>query len=98
VLDDVRPSGKLKEQGMTEVEDKILALIRETMPEAPAELTLDASLEADLGLTSLDITEVVFSIEDAFDITLDFDASTASRFQTVRDVATHVEEIVAGKG
>ena len=83
---------------MTDVEDKILALMRETMPEAPASLTLDASLEADLGLSSLDLTEVVFSIEDAFDITLEFDASSASRFQTVRDVVTHVEDLVAKKG
>jgi acyl carrier protein len=83
---------------MTDVEDKILGLMRETKPEAGANLSLDARLEADLGLTSLDLTEVVFSIEDAFGITVDFDATSAGRFQTVRDVVTNVEQLVARKG
>jgi acyl carrier protein len=83
---------------MSDIGDKVLAVLRETKPEAAAKLGLDARLEEDLGFTSLDLTEIVFAIEDAFGITVDFDASTARRFQTVRDVVASVEDVVARKG
>jgi nodulation protein F len=67
-------------------------------PEATVNLGMETRLDADLGLTSLDLTEVIFEIEDAFGVTLDFDASTASRFQTVRDIVAHVKELVVPKG
>lgn len=83
---------------MTDLEEKILGLMRESKPEVTVNLGMDTRLDADLGLTSLELTEVVFSIEDAFGITLDFDASSAARFQTVGDVVAHVKELVVPKG
>jgi acyl carrier protein len=82
---------------MTEVESKIVAIIaKELKLDELPNLTDDlAKFEAD----SLDRAEIIFSIEDEFEITLNIpDKATAIKiFSTVQSVADYVTDQLNAK-
>ena len=53
----------------------------------------------DLGIASLDVVEIIFDIEERFDIEVPYNANQTdgADFKTVGDVVTAVEELVAAK-
>ena len=57
-----------------DVARKIIAIIAEQAMLEPDQIALDASPET-LGLDSLGVVEVVFAIEEAFDIAVPFNAN-----------------------
>ena len=68
------------------VSEKIKELIAEQISVDVDEITDNKSLE-DLGIDSLDVTEIAMSIEDEFDI--EFEADTGMK--TVADLVAAVE-------
>ena len=60
----------------------------------PERLGLDANL-ADLGIDSLATVELLWSIEDAFQIKL---PAQPVNLNTLRDVVRHIDELVAVQG
>lgn len=56
-----------------EIEEKIAAAIRKALTRDVGEITSDTSLVADLGVDSLDLVEIVYDVEEAFDIQLEPD-------------------------
>jgi acyl carrier protein len=83
-----------------DVADKIVAIIAEQAVLDPAEVTMDASPES-LGLDSLGLVEIVFAIEEAFDISVPYNANEpdASEFDisTVAKIVEAVERLIAEK-
>ena len=62
-----------------------------------SEIRPEAKL-ADLKIESLDVVEIVFSLEEKFGIEIPFDAAQPQvKFETVADVVTAVEGLVAAK-
>jgi acyl carrier protein len=62
-----------------------------------SKLTPDVKL-ADLNVSSLDMVEVIFALEDKFGVQLPFNANTsAGNFQTIGDVIAMVEKQLAEK-
>ena len=55
------------------VRDRIIAIIAEQAMLDPSEITLEAT-PADLGIDSLGLVESIFAIEEAFDISIPFNA------------------------
>ncbi len=54
-----------------------------------------AALLADLNIASLDVVEIVFALEEKFDIQIPFNANKAkTEFATVGDVVRAVEALV----
>jgi acyl carrier protein len=74
-----------------DVSEKIIGIIAEQAMLDPSEVTLDASPEA-LGLDSLGMVEIVFAIEEAFDISVPFNANEPDKSDF--DIAS-VEKIIA---
>ncbi|WP_187430752.1 Acyl carrier protein [Roseobacter fucihabitans] len=74
------------------IKDKVIAIIAEQAVLEPSDVTLDSTLE-DLGIDSMGLVESIFAIEEAFDITIPFNANapTESDFD-ISSVAT----IIAG--
>ena len=74
------------------VQDKTIEIIAEQAVLEPSDVSLDSTLE-DLGIDSLGLVESIFAIEEAFDITVPFNANepTAGDF----DISS-VASIVAG--
>ncbi|MFN3662423.1 acyl carrier protein [Yoonia sp.] len=58
-------------------DEKIIAIIAEQAMLDPGDIRTDASL-ADLGVDSLGLVECIFAIEEAFDITVPFNANDPS--------------------
>lgn len=69
--------------------EKIAALIAEKIDVDVAEIKEDTNLE-DLGIDSLDVTEIAMDIESEFDIEFEADAS----MKTVADIVAAVEKKV----
>ena len=77
--------------------DEILDIVAEKALIDRSVLKPEARL-ADLAISSLDLVEVMFALEDKFGIQLPFNANTdASRFQTLGDLIGMVEEQLTTK-
>jgi len=78
---------------MDNLRDRVSRVIARQFHVANERITEAATLEEDLGATSLDRVEVVMSLEDEFKI--DISDDQASRLHTVADVLACVMESVA---
>ena len=72
--------------------EKVKEIIVSTLKLDPSKVTLEASLEHDLGADSLDAVEVIMALEDEFDIEISDDAS--QNIKTVGDYRNKHEHIV----
>jgi len=80
------------------VEQDVIAIIKKKVRVERSEISTDDKLQ-DLGLESLDALELVFDIEEKFNIEIPVNANDANigGFQTVGDVVREVEKLVAKK-
>lgn len=77
--------------------DEILDIVAQKAMIDRSKLSPEAKL-SDLNVSSLDMVDVVFALEDKFGIHLPFNANTnASEFETVGDVIKLVETQLAAK-
>jgi acyl carrier protein len=74
------------------VKDQVIAIIAEQALLEPQDVTLDATLES-LGIDSMGVVESIFAIEEAFDITVPFNANAPH--ESDFDITT-VATIIAG--
>jgi len=82
---------------MTQFADDILDIVAQKAMIDRAKLSPDARL-ADLQIGSLDVVEIVFALEDKFDIQIPFNANaTSMEFETVAQVIAVAEKLVAAK-
>lgn len=78
------------------IEQDILSIMAGKGRVDPVRLTPEARL-SDLGIASLDVIEIVFALEDRFDISIPFNANDQrTEFDTVGDVVRAVRTAVAG--
>jgi acyl carrier protein len=82
------------------VKDKVIEIIAGQAVLDPADVKMEDSLQ-DLGIDSLGLVESIFAIEEAFDISVPFNANdpTASDFDisSVAAIVAAVEALVAAK-
>ena len=80
------------------VQDKVIAIIAEQAVLEPADVGLDNTLES-LGIDSLGLVESIFAIEEAFDISVPFNANepAASDFDisSVGAIIAGIERLIA---
>jgi len=71
-------------QTFTEVQDRILALVRTILAQnaITAEVQTDSPL-VDVGLTSMDMVNLMLSVEAEFDFTIPQEEITPENFQSV---------------
>lgn len=70
--------------------EEVKAIIVDELNVDAEKVTIDADLKEDLGADSLDAVEVIMSLEEKFDITID-DAEAQS-IKTVRDLVDYIEK------
>jgi acyl carrier protein len=82
------------------VQDKVVAIIAEQAVLDVADVKLDMSLE-DLGIDSLGLVEAIFAIEEAFDISVPFNANAPEKndfdISSVSAMVRAVEGLLAQK-
>ncbi|WP_136649478.1 acyl carrier protein [Paracoccus aeridis] len=85
----------------TDVHDRIIAIIAEQAMLDPSEIRAEMT-PADLGIDSLGMVESIFAIEEAFDISIPFNANEPEKsdfdVSTMGSIVAAVEKLVAGKG
>lgn len=72
--------------------DKIKAILVDQLDADEDAVTMEASITDDLGADSLDIADIVMSIEEEFDVEVPDDK--LANIKTVGDIVKYIEEIV----
>ena len=70
--------------------EKLAALLAEQFSVEPESITMDTSFEDDLGADSLDVVDMLMSLEDEFDVEIPDDE--IEKIRTVGDLVTYIEE------
>ena len=78
-----------------EIQAKIFDIVAKEARLDRASLTLETKLE-DLKIESLDMVQILFGIEDAFDVYVPQD-DQSFKLSTLRDVVDGVKKLVAAK-
>jgi acyl carrier protein len=82
---------------MESVEGAIFKIIAEKAAVERKKIVSDASLK-ELEIESLDVVEIIFAIEENFDIHVPFNANDQDlEFETVGDVVKAVEDLIQEK-
>ena len=80
------------------IESRVIKIIAEQAVLEPEDVTLASSLE-DLGIDSLGLVESIFAIEEAFDISVPFNANAPEEsdfdISTVASIIAGIERLVA---
>ncbi|HXV35706.1 MAG TPA: acyl carrier protein [Myxococcota bacterium] len=77
----------------SDLSDRIQSIVADQLGVERAEVTKDASILDDLGADSLDVVELVMSLEEAFNIEVPDDA--VEEMRTIGDVQRFVESRVS---
>lgn len=72
------------------VEDKVKKVIAEKLSVDISEVVPDASFVEDLGADSLDLVELIMSMEEEFDV--DISDEDAEKLVTVKDAINYINE------
>jgi len=78
---------------MSEVEQKVRAIIVDKLGVEEEQVTLGASFSADLNADSLDVVEMIMDFEKEFNITIP-DEDT-EKITTVGDAISYIEKAIA---
>ena len=84
------PKTILKIKKMSEIKDKVIAIIVDKLNVDQAEVTNEASFTNDLGADSLDTVELIMEFEKSFNISIPDDQ--AEGIQTVGDAIDYIEK------
>ena len=80
------------------IKDKVIEIIAEQAVLEPSDVTLDSTLES-LGIDSLGLVESIFAIEEAFDISVPFNANEPEQsdfdISSVAAIIAGIEKLVA---
>lgn len=81
---------------MSDVAQDVMAIIKKKIRVERDQIAMDDKLR-ELGLESLDALELVFDIEEKFNVDIPVNANDANigGFETVADVVREVEKLVA---
>jgi acyl carrier protein len=70
--------------------DKVKEILCEQLDVDAEKVTMDASIQDDLGADSLDIVDLIMSFEEEFDVEIPDEA--AENIKLVSDVVAYIEE------
>ena len=83
------------------IRDKVIAIIAEQAVLDPSDVSMESTL-ADLGIDSLGLVESIFAIEEAFDISVPFNANEPDAgdfdISNVAAIVAGIERLLAEKG
>ncbi|MBO9405815.1 acyl carrier protein [Shimia sp. R9_1] len=81
------------------VKVKVIEIIAEQAVLEPSDISMDSTLES-LGIDSLGLVESIFAIEEAFDISIPFNANEPEKsdfdISSVATIISGIEKLVEG--
>jgi len=83
---------------MDQLAQDIVAKIKQNADPSVGEITAETELK-DLGIHSLELTEIIFDLEEAYGIEIEMNTSEAwSKLSNVGDIVQAVRDLIAQKG
>ena len=83
---------------MSSIKDRVISIIAEQAVLQPSDVSMDSTLES-LGIDSLGLVESIFAIEEAFDISVPFNANEPEQsdfdISSVASIIKGIEQLVA---
>ena len=83
------------------IQEQVIVILAEQAMIEPQDVTLDSTLE-ELGIDSMGLVEVIFAIEETFDVSVPFNANTPAEsdfdISTVRSIVDGVARLKAEQG
>ena len=83
---------------MASVQDKVIEIVAEQAMIDPSDVTLDSTLD-ELGIDSLGLVESIFAIEEAFDISVPFNANEPDKsdfdISSVASIVAGIEKLIS---
>lgn len=73
--------------------EKVKAILSEQFDVEESEITLETDLVNDLDADSLDIADLIASVEDEFEIDIESDDDIMGEINTVGDIVEYISEI-----
>lgn len=70
--------------------EKIVEILCEQLDLDPDRISMDTSITDDLGADSLDLVEVLMSVEDEFEV--EIPDEEAEKFKSVADLVRYIED------
>lgn len=70
--------------------EKLKNIIVEQLGVEESDVTLEANIQDDLGADSLDVVDLITTIEDEFEVSIPDEA--VEEIKTVGDIATYIEK------
>jgi acyl carrier protein len=78
---------------MATIFERVQDILADKYSVAKESVTPESTLES-LGLDSLDLIELMFEVEDAFNIRVPQEAGTALKAATVQDIVDNIQKLV----
>ena len=78
-----------KQNAMSEIQEKVVAIIADKLSVKPAEITPEAGFTTHLGADSLDTVELIMEFEKAFNLSIPEEEATS--IETVGDAISYIE-------
>lgn len=84
-----------------QIRDKVVAILAEQAVLEPSDVTADSTLE-DLGIDSMGLVECIFALEEAFDISIPYNANASDDsgldISSVSSILRGIEDLIAARG
>lgn len=77
---------------MSPTAEKVRAILAAQMDVDEEKIHADTNIAEELGADSLDLVELMMSVEEEFDVTIEEDK--VQGFKTVADVAAYIDELL----
>ncbi len=72
------------------VYEKVVSILCEQLDMKPEQISMDVGISDDLGADSLDLVEVLMSVEDEFEV--EIPDEEAEKLKTVGDLVRYIED------
>ena len=83
----------MKEGTYKMVFEKLKSILKEQFDVEESNITLETNLFTDLEADSLDLADLLTSVEDEFEIDIEADEDIAGSINTVGDIVNYISEI-----
>ena len=78
---------------MSDIQEKVITIIASFSPVDRDKITLGSHL-ADIEIESLELVELVFQLEEEFDVSIPYNANEVGKFKKVEDIVLQISTII----
>tara|TARA_B100000886_G_C20426844_1_gene494586 strand:- start:10042 stop:10302 length:261 start_codon:yes stop_codon:yes gene_type:complete len=78
---------------LSDTQEKIIEIIASFSPVDREKITLETNL-TDIEIESLEFVELVFQLEEEFDVSIPYNANEVGKFKNVEDIVFQVSSII----